>query len=428
VDEIEIDHYGPEIRDETIYWETAMRSYSHNIQRYALCLYLFSLNYENFNLYGLGSTSRFTGVLYLATMLTDIRSAFNTKHIMIYIAPAFLFWIYLTFASFVNLEIISFHFLDTTILLNILLFWVFLNHQRIDPNVLKHGMLWFGIGAISVTLFYFMGVGIEINEGRVSLFDDNENETALRISIGILVLLYFVVNNHLSLVRGRFALFFPIPAMLKFMLETGSRTAFIGFILAFFVGSLLIKMGTWRNKVVFLCLSVGASVFILNALEQADILVTRLDRTTEYGDLAGRDEIWRSIGPLIKDNLILGVGRTGYENFMGFSFGHDVVTSPHNVIIEVIAYTGIVGLTMYLTLLWRIGQSAFRSYKTTGFLLPLLLLCPVCAMILVGQALGSKIAWAIFALTAGTTFQISLPRHRYQQTPTDKLSSEPRMS
>ena len=134
---------------------------------------------------------------------------------------------------------------------------------------------------------------------------------------------------------------------------------------------------------------------------QSEILIQRLLQSAEGGDLAGRDVIWRALLALIYDNPIFGVGKTGYAYFTQINFGG--LTSPHNVLLEVVCYTGLFGLILYLTFLFRIGKSAFINFKVSGMLLPCLLLIPVAGFILSGQLLGVKIGWVIFAYVAGNS-------------------------
>ena len=139
-------------------------------------------------------------------------------------------------------------------------------------------------------------------------------------------------------------------------------------------------------------------------LLESSVLMDRLTRTAEEGDLAGRDTIWLSILPLVENNPLVGVGKTGYDLFTYRTFGGD--KSPHNVVIEILSYTGLIGLIIYSYFLFRIVQSSVRIYKFNGTILPLLLLIPIASLFLAGQALSSKIVWIIFAFVAAQTIFI----------------------
>lgn len=296
----------------------------------------------------------------------------------------------------------SSNFLDITILLNIFLFWVMVNHERLDSGVLLKGMFSFSLGAIVLTFLYNAGIGIEYSGGRVSIFGDNENAIAVRLSIAVIILIYIVVSDALSFKWWRYLLLLPIPLMLPFMFETGSRKAFIGFVGAFVVGIFLYKSKqNWYKILVVVCAVIASSYFI-ELLLDSDILYSRLLKTKEEGSLGGREFIWSNILSFIQDNIIWGAGKTGYHKFSIQTFGG--ITSPHNVLFEVLAYTGIIGLSMYLYFIVKATWQAFRGYKINGFLLPFLLLIPTWGLILGGQALEGKMVWATLAFAVSTIF------------------------
>jgi O-antigen ligase len=102
---------------------------------------------------------------------------------------------------------------------------------------------------------------------------------------------------------------------------------------------------------------------------------------------------------LILDNPLFGVGTVGYETYSFMVFGE--LKSPHNVFLEILCYTGITGLTVYLVFLYRIFRRSFHLYRQTKIILPILLLIPIFASLASGQILNVKIGWLIFAYIAG---------------------------
>jgi len=155
------------------------------------------------------------------------------------------------------------------------------------------------------------------------------------------------------------------------------------------------------EKISILFVGSIAIIYTWVILAQSETLVQRLSRSYEEGDLAGRDLIWQRLYPLIESNPILGVGKTGYHYFSQMIYGGR--KSPHNVIIEILCYTGIIGLIIYLLFLFRVFKKGYQDYKTEGLLLPLLLIPPVLGMIVSAQILGVKIGWVIFAYIVGSS-------------------------
>lgn len=374
-----------------------------HLQRIALYLFFFSINFEvwdPFNTNGIFSVSKFMGYFYLLTMVPMIMKFNTTNELKPILRPILFFFGLLTLVSLLNINSSYYNFFDFSIFQNIILFWILINHEHFDELVLEKGMLSFAMGSVTLALLYNAGIGIEYStEGRVSIFGDNENAIGLRISISIVILILAIAQNRLILGKIRYLLLLPIPIMLKLLAESGSRVAFISFILAFLTGGFLLKTKNVWTKI--LALGIGTIIFIVvwRFLMQSEILSSRLLQSAQEGNLSGREIIWQRLLPLIKSHPFFGVGKTGYHYFTLTTFG--VITSPHNVIIEILCLTGIVGLAPYLLFLYRIFKRSYRIYKTEDLLLPLLSLFCILGMLFTGQILDVKIGWVIFAYIAG---------------------------
>lgn len=379
-----------------------MRLRLYKVQRSALYLYLFSLNFEVFNLLGLGSTARLTGLIYLLSLSPNLQVYLKTSYTKKFFNPLVFLWLFLSLMSLLNIDSSSSGIFDMTLLINILLFAVLVNHERKDPGVLKKGLIAFALGSVLLTVLYNMGMGIEYSGNRVSIFGDNENAIAVRLSMAMILLLYLVVTNQDQWGKWRFLLLVPVPSMLYFMFETGSRKGLIAFGLSFLLGALLLKTGYKVKKIFSFAVAAMAFMYIILLVQDSEVMMARIEETTEEQSIGAREEIWLSIMPLIKENIVWGVGQTGYDSYSSKVFGGD--RSPHNVLIEVAAYTGIIGLGTYLYFLYLVARRALQSYKVLGILLPLLLMIPVFGLILAGQALNIKIVWAIFAFAVGTAY------------------------
>jgi len=125
------------------------------------------------------------------------------------------------------------------------------------------------------------------------------------------------------------------------------------------------------------------------------LLAERLFSSITQRDLAGREFRWEMAIDIFHGSPIFGVGETGYGNLVESMFG--VYTSPHNVFVEILAYTGIIGLFLFLVFFCRVIGVAFRNFKDNNELLSLILLIPIFGLIISGQILGTKIVWLIFA-------------------------------
>jgi O-antigen ligase len=347
--------------------------------------------WDPFNTGGFFSISKFTGIIYFLSIITDYKQFFRTDELGPLLRPVWIFFVWLTFVSLININWVSSAFFNFSIFQVIILFWILINHERRDPGILFHGMVSFAFGSIVLALLYHAGIGVVYSiEGRVILFGDNANIVGLRMSISIIVILVCVFQNVLKSNALRYLLLTPLPIMLNLLAETGSRIAFLSCTLMFMGWILFFKTKKRLYKIIIIAIGVVVVIFMVQYILQSEVMLIRLLKSSETGDLGKRDDIWLSLIPIIMDNLIFGIGETGYAMSMG-------VKSPHNVLLEVLCYSGIIGLTLFLIFIVKITVRSVSTYKRTGMIIFPLLLIPVYLMILSGQILYSKMVWIIFS-------------------------------
>jgi O-antigen ligase len=395
------------------------------LQRVALYILFFSINFEVWdplNTNGSFSLSKLTGFFYFFTLLPEIPVFINLSNIKKYLWPLLVFFFLLCITNFINVNSVSSEFIDFSILQNILLFVLLINHEKKVPGILEKGLISFAVGSLLVAICFQFGIGVAYQSGRVTVFGDNENTIAIKECISIVVLILVIFENNLSFKRSRYLLLLGLPVMLLLMAQTGSRTGFISFSLMFFVGLLLLKTKHGYFKISIFFFGVIVAYFLWQYLASSDILLERLKSTRQSHDLGGRDRVWDEVVPFVKENLIFGKGESGYTSYMTNITG--AFYSPHNVILEVLSYTGITGLFFYVLFLYRIFKISLKKYKKDGSLLQLLLLIPILGLLLSGQLLAVKIGYVIFAFCVSRKFSIKDDKRKFKKIDnTFKLSS-----
>lgn len=368
------------------------------VQRAALYIFFFSINFEMWdplNTGGALSIAKLTAIIYFITIIPQIPQFIRIDGIKTVLFPIWIFFGLLTFMSLINRNELFSGFFYLPTFLNIMLFWLLINHERIDYLIIEKGMVWFALGSATLALLFIAGIGVEYGEGRLSMFGENQNVLGIKVSVSLVILLLFVTQNRLNISWIRYLLLPLVPLMLFFIGETGSRVSLISFVLAFLVGTALYKT---KTKILKISILLGnAIVLILFAilLMQSDIMVERLQNTSDNAEIGSRDKIWKAVFPIVKENPILGIGETGYDFKSTFIFG--TAFSPHNVFLEILCYTGIIGLSIYLTFLFQVFKKGFQAYTKKGLLLPMLLIIPMLGLLLSGQILNVKLGWTIFA-------------------------------
>ena len=373
----------------------------NKIQRISLYIFLFSINYDMWDLSGgaVFSITKLTGIIYVLSIAPQLKWYLNPVNITQYLRPLIILFGLLTILILINQNYYNKTIIDFSLLQNIILFWIILNHIRKQPDIMTKGLLSYGFGGITLAIIYYLGIGISIKQGRVSIFGENENAIGLTMCIGLIIMIYYVVNKNILLKKYKILISFLIITMFILMLKTGSRVAILSFFLAIISMITLLRSKNFKNKI-FLFIITSVIFYMLWQYIIVDtMLMNRIILTYENGNIAGREIIWMKVFSIMKNNPIFGVGQTGYELYSEYLFGR--ARSPHNVFLEIMCYTGVVGLLFFLVFIYRSIKSAILYYKSTYDSLALLLCIPMLGILLSGQMLNRKICWVIFAYIIG---------------------------
>src|SRR5690554_1512153 len=255
-------------------------------QNTALYLYFFSLSFEMFNLGGLGSTSRFISILYLIAILPDIQSYLRIERISKYIIPWIFLFTYIVIVSVVNLNQYTTwdHLFDTTIFFNILFYWFLINHERKVPNTLIKGFIAFILSSITLTVFYYFGIGVEIEYGRIEIFGDNQNKTGVRLAVAIISIIYLVFISDFIKSKIKYLFLIPLPLLLQFLFDTASRVAFVSLILSFAIMVLFNNsLKPSRKTVVIILLGLFSVIYGKTLYLKSEVLASRMSDIDEKG-------------------------------------------------------------------------------------------------------------------------------------------------
>ena len=382
-----------------------------SIQNFALYTYFFSIIFESFNLFGIGSISFFSGVLYVLAILPSINNLVNINKNIYYLWPIFVLTIYLSLVSLVNINSFSSKVFDFQMILNLAIFFIIINHVKRDNKVIEKAFCAFFYSASIGSVMLILGIGIEISDeglrpGRVMFYGSGPNELGIKLASALAIGSVFIFQKKYGYTNFHkiFLLLF-LPIIFIAILQTGSRTAISVPFLALFVW-FFARILASRYKI--LAIISGASILTVIAVPliffamQSEVLLDRFLNTgvADFSDQNGRFFLWLGFFSLIQENFIFGNGLSGFEKISQDFFGF--VESPHNVILEVVLYTGLIGLFLYLIFLYRCFYTGYKLYKNHNELLPILLIPSAIAYIMFLQALSEKIVWLILAYIVAT--------------------------
>ncbi|MCR4965146.1 MAG: O-antigen ligase family protein [Bacteroidales bacterium] len=367
-----------------------------NIQYFFACLFFASLNFEVFSPFVEHfSVAKMAAFLYLGVSIFTPKSLFWVRDLKTPLISVWSMFFLMVLSSIIHVQNQRTVF-DTTLFLNLIMFWLLLNHQRRDERVFNEGLLWFSVSSFVVGVFFFMGVGVSISEDmRVVVFGENANGLGIKMGVGTLFLMNYCLNHSKETrIYRPWLLLMAIP-MVSLLLATASRVS----ILILGVGLVLfvILRSTKRKglKPVWLILGIFVLYFGYHIVLKQEVLMMRMELTLEEGSTSGRDYIWAKYLDLIEQHPVLGVGFSGADSYALSTFGGAL--NPHNVFIEVALYSGLLGLVFFLVFVYCIYHDAWQFHKKENNLGPLVTSMAAAGMLLTGQALNVKLFWVLAA-------------------------------
>lgn len=385
------------------------------MQNIFLYLYTFSLSFEGFQVLGVDyfSLPKLFSVLYFFVVLAHFKKFFGLNGNFSYIWPILVYYVIFTLVSVYNINYFSQNIFMPNFIFNVLMFILILNHSRLNYLVLDRALISFSVGAAIVAMLMLLGIGDEVDEqGRVTFMQSGINDLALKISGAIMVFVVLLTKRYEIIGLGKLLIkknIYLIPLILIMfyaVLSSGSRTAVLAIFLCIFVWFLSRVIGHEGSKFfglvssLLLLLTVLTSVLFLAS--QSEVVVNRFfsGDGVSTRELGGRAIIWESYYKLFLQNVFFGHGLSGFELEAFENLG--AVWSPHNVLLEIMLYTGLVGLSVFLIFLSKIVMATYGLLVKSKLLLPSLLFVVYLGFFFSNQALVEKFAWFILAYIVGT--------------------------
>ena len=377
------------------------------IRNFLFYLYCFSINFELWDPFNLEIdflVTKITTSLYIVFSILFSKKSLSTSSNK-FIRWIYLFLILLTTMSYLNQSDFTTTFFKSPFFLNIIVLTLVLNHQKYhNDKVIRQGFLFFTISTILLTILFFLGVSPETNlEGRGTIFGMNQNILGINLVVANIYILIIIFKNIFKLKEERFLLYIPFAMITIFIISTASRVSFISLILSFSFIFLTTKSSMIIKYFSVLIIITFVSLFYFFYLSDT-FLFNRLVSSIDSGEVSGRDSIWVIAIVFIFENPIFGFGETGYVN--AFRYLPNELTVPHNVIIEILCYTGFVGLFLFFKFLYPIISKCLYTLKS-GDNSSTILFIPVLGLLLSGQILNNKIVWLIFGYIIINNYIIS---------------------
>jgi O-antigen ligase len=231
---------------------------------------------------------------------------------------------------------------------------------------------------------------------RVSALGQNANNAAMILAAGLIALIGLAYGRRGS--RSWLALTGLLGVLLGFaVLETGSRgglASLVGGVLvfAFAAHSLRARL---RNAAIA-AFAIGLLIF---GILRVSVIKNRLEDSMKTGNMAGREQLFPALWTMFLEKPALGWGPVAntYELALRIGERERPLRAAHNIVLELLTSTGVVGTIPFLIGAWLCARAAWRSRRRPHGVLPLALFCSVLISNMSGDWIAGKLIWVVLA-------------------------------
>jgi O-antigen ligase len=365
---------------------------------WALYLFAFSLPLEAPDRFAF-EISTMTGTLFVLTTLLDPRPSYARMPWPVAWYTLFLFVTLIAFVLegetypgglYLEEELIQASRLFTWILL----FWASTNLLR-EPRLYRAAFWALILGCLVRAALPLLGLarstsikGVE----RVAALGQNPNQSAQVLAMGLLALIgltYFQLRDRRRL---RVLSWAGVALIAIGIVQTGSRGGLVTAVIGAFI-----FLGTGRTlRARLKHLFVGA--ILLGSLGflalRTEAMRSRLENVVESRRLSGREIIWPTALGMVRDRPLLGWGPVTNKRELAarLSDMQHESRDTHNLLLEILTASGILGLLPFLLGTWLCLRGAWHARAGPRGVLPLAL---VLAM-LAGNMSQNRLTWPVF--------------------------------
>jgi O-antigen ligase len=231
---------------------------------------------------------------------------------------------------------------------------------------------------------------------RVSALGQNANSAAMILAAGLVALIGLAYGRRGS--RSRLILTGLLGALLGFaVLETGSRGG-----LASLVGGVLVfalAAHTPRARLRNAVIATLAIALLIVGILRLPVMKNRLEDSMKTGNMAGREQLYPALWTMFLEKPALGWGPVAntYELAQRIGERERPLRAAHNVVLELLTATGVVGTIPFLIGAWLCARAAWRSRRGPHGVLPLALFCSVLISNMSGDWIAAKLIWVVLA-------------------------------
>jgi O-antigen ligase len=248
---------------------------------------------------------------------------------------------------------------------------------------------------------------------RISALGQNANNAAMILAAGMVTLIGLTFGSRRKSVL-QLALAAALAGLMGFaVLETGSRgglLALLGGVLVFGLAADSVRARI-RNGLIG---SLAIALLVVGTLH-SPVMKNRWADSMVTGNMAGREQLYPALWSMFLERPVLGWGSVSNTYELASRIGERERPSraAHNIVLELLTATGIVGALPFLLGAWLCVRDAWRARRGNHGVLPFALCCSIFLSNMSGDWIGSKLLWLIFGIALASVQWSPLP----QRTP-----------
>lgn len=213
-----------------------------------------------------------------------------------------------------------------------------------------------------ISLVYYI-LGLTTYDARLEAFFNSPNYLAMYLSSAVIIAIYLLGENKRQKTRLR-SIYISLAIILLALFLTYSYAAWVsvGISVLFFM---VISKKSSRGYLVAILLGL-LLVFFFQKNSEKFISLLSFDKRSS---LASRVMIWRSAGKMIENNWLFGIGPGNFQtDYLAYQKYYPPylewsVPHPHNLYLAFWLYSGILGLTGFLVLIYLTAARLWTDKK-----------------------------------------------------------------
>lgn len=300
----------------------------------------------------------------------------------------------------------------------LLIFIACFNLMR-DPKITRNILVVLAIAALVLAVMAILGIGksMDSTTQRATVFGQNANRSARVLLAGALALVGLVFGRAKAAVRPAWMVWPAVAVIILAMIMGGSRGGLVAFAAGLWMFSMTGKtLGMRARNVLVTLIVLGGAGF---AAYKSPLMQARLQAAAQ-GNLAKREVIFPMAFAEFKSRPLIGYGAANQYVLavkLGLPPRLHQTRDTHNLFLEVLTATGVLGAIPFFWALWICCWTAWKARIGTEGILPAAQMMSTMVGNLSGNYISLKLQWVLFAYAMAAWLWHTPTRQTMAQAP-----------